>query len=60
MLDINIKHRPRYQYILINVPTAKNITLIHCEFLPSSKIYHSALVVCKQVIVRPVLSFGAH
>ena len=49
-----------YQNILINVHTAKTITLKHCEFLPLSRIYDSALVVSKQVKVFPVRLFGAH
>ena len=40
-----------YQNILINVHTAQNVILIHCEHLPLSRIYDSALVVFKQVIV---------
>ena len=36
--------------------------MIHssCEFLPLSRIYKSALVVCKKVIVFHVLLGGAH
>ena len=49
-----------YQNILINVHAALNITLKPCEFLPLSKIYDSALIVCKQVLVLPVHFFGAH
>ena len=59
-VGLNFKNRPRYQKILINLPTASNITLKLCEFLPLSKIYDSAPVVCKQVIVLLVQLFGAH
>ena len=59
-LEIFIKHRPMYQNIVNNVHTAKNITLKHCEFLPSSTIYYSVLVVCKQVKVLPVQSIRAN
>ena len=60
ILEIFIKHLPMYQNIVNNVHTAKTITLKHCEFLPSSTIYYSVLVVCKQVKMLPVHWLGAH
>ena len=59
-LEIIIKHQPMYQRNLINVHTAYNITLKHCDVLPLSRKFNSALVVCKQVIVLPVNLLGAH
>ena len=56
---IIIKHQSVYQNILFNVHTTENVTLKHCEVLPLSRIYDSALVVCKQVIVLPDHLFGA-
>ena len=50
----------RHQNILINVHTAKNLTLKHCNFLPLSRINDYALVVSKQLIVLSVHLFGAY